>query len=71
MPEEQPTQNQPPSPKQYDQSQLLGVSVRGWLAIMLTFTVCLLSFFPGMKVEEPLYSGFLIGLGFYLGTRPK
>ena len=50
------------------QSRLFGVSIRGWLAVMMTFTVCVLA--PTkIEVKEPLYSGFLMGLGFYLGQK--
>ena len=63
-------------------SRLLGVSVRAWLAIMLTATVCamnLISLWPQLngaaafvfKIEEPLYSGWLLSLGFYFGQKNK
>jgi hypothetical protein len=59
-------------------SSIFGVSVRGWLAMMLTFTVCLIVAgnilmasmgwtSTNVQIPEPLYSGFLTALGFYLG----
>lgn len=49
-------------------SRIKGVSVRAWLALMLCYTVCMMSCF-GMKVEEPLYSAMLLALGFYFGQK--
>ena len=42
----------------------ISISVRGWLAIILTGTVCLLSGF-GVEIKEPLYSLAIMALGFY------
>ena len=53
-----------------DDSKILGVSVRAWLAVLLTYTVCIMSGY-GVKIDEPLYSGFLMGLGFFLGQKSK
>lgn len=53
-----------------DESKIFGISVRGWLAIIIVFTVCGMSPF-GKKIEEPLYSGFMIALGFYLGSKSQ
>ena len=53
-----------------DESKLLGVSVRGWLAVLMASTVCIMSSCV-IEVKEPLYSGFLMGLGFYLGSKSK
>jgi hypothetical protein len=60
-------------------STLFNVSVRGWLAIILTVTVCgitatnIIMACLGMTsvnviIPEPLYSGFMTALGFYLGS---
>lgn len=68
--------------KEPNGSYILGVSVRGWLALMLTFTVCtivagnILMASLGytsvnVTVPEPLYSGFMTALGFYLGQLKK
>lgn len=63
-------------------STIFGVSVRGWLAIMLTGTICL-SYLSqqvmaslgwtsvNVVIPEPLYSGFIAALGFYLGQTKK
>lgn len=48
--------------------RVANVSVRGWLAICLTLTVCALSA-TGVKVEEPLYSLSIMALGFYFGQK--
>ena len=52
------------------ESALLGVSVRAWITALMVTTVCIMSAW-GILVEEPLYSGFLMGLGFYLGQKTK
>lgn len=51
-----------------DESKFLGVSVRGWLAIILTLTVCAMSLLV-LEVKEPLYSLVLMAVGFYLGQK--
>jgi hypothetical protein len=52
------------------ESALIGVSVRAWLATIMTVTVCIMSAWS-LTVTEPLYSGFLFGIGFYLGQKTK
>ena len=52
------------------ESAVLGVSVRAWVTILMVVTVCMMSAWD-LAVEEPLYSGFLMGLGFYLGQKTK
>jgi hypothetical protein len=49
-------------------STLIGVSVRGWIAMLCVLTVCLMQS-AGLKVEEPLYSLALMSAGFYLGSK--
>jgi hypothetical protein len=66
MLEEQPK----PAPSPSHDSRLYGVSVRAWLAILMTLTVCVLSGFR-VAITEPLYSGFLLGLGFYFGQKTQ
>lgn len=51
-------------------SHLIGVSVRAWLAILLTITVCVMALLT-LKVEEPLYTLATIALGFYFGQKNK
>lgn len=65
-----------------DSSSMFGVSVRGWLALLLTVTVCAITTTNivmaclGMTsvnvvIPEPLYSGFMTALGFYLGSMKR
>jgi len=51
-------------------SAIYGVSVRGWLAVILTLTVCGMSA-ASVPVVEPLYSAMLLALGFYFGQKTK
>lgn len=51
-----------------DTSQFWGISIRGWLVGIMVITVCGICAF-GKEVPEPLYTGFLTGLGFYLGQK--
>ena len=57
------------------ESRVIGVSVRGWIALLLTATVCAMNLIPQfgnaipVKIEEPLYSGWLLALGFYFGQK--
>jgi len=53
-----------------EESRILGVSVRGWMALMLTYTACIQSSF-GLTIKEPLYSLVLMAVGFYLGQKTK
>jgi hypothetical protein len=66
-------------------SRIGNVSVRAWLAIMLTATVCLMNLAAitaqilhvqqaaqfVLEIKEPLYSGWLLSLGFYFGQKDK
>jgi hypothetical protein len=49
-------------------SRPFGISMRGWLALIIVVTVCLLS---GLQIEvvEPLYSMGTMALGFYFGQK--
>lgn len=49
-------------------SRIFSVSVRGWIALLLVFTVCVMSA-VGQHVSEPLNSALLIALGFYFGQK--
>ena len=51
-----------------DESKLFGVSVRGWLAVIIILTVCLMSAFS-ITIIEPLYSISLLSIGFYFGQK--
>jgi hypothetical protein len=63
-------------------SSIFGVSVRGWLALLLCGTVCAITTTNivmaclgltsvNIVIPEPLYSGFMTALGFYLGQSKK
>ena len=49
-------------------SAFFGVSVRGWLALALVLTVCVMSGY-GLEVKEPLYTMSALACGFYLGQK--
>jgi hypothetical protein len=49
-------------------SSLFNVSIRGWIAIGLTATVCGMSW-SNITVVEPLYSMATLALGFYFGQK--
>lgn len=51
-----------------DESKIFGISVRGFLVITLCVTVCGMSLLE-MKVLEPMYSAFMLALGFYFGQK--
>ena len=51
-----------------EESKIFGMTVRGFLVILLTLTVCLLSGLSH-KIDEPLYSAFMLALGFYFGQK--
>lgn len=61
-------------------SSIAGISVRGMLALILTVTVCGITATnivmaclgytsTNVTIPEPLYSGFMTALGFYLGQK--
>lgn len=56
-------------------SNILGVSVRAWIALLLTSTVCGMNLISlgtpaiPLEIQEPLYSGWLLSLGFYFGQK--
>ncbi len=65
-----------------DTSSIFGVSVRGWLVLILVSTVCAMNLTNlilvclgltsmTLQISEPLYSGFNVGIGFYLGQVMK
>lgn len=51
-----------------NESNIKGITIRAILVFCLTWTVCWMST-SGQKVEEPLYSGFLLALGFFFGQK--
>ena len=50
------------------QSSIWGVSLRGWLALITTVTVCIMSL-QGISIEEPLKAGWVAALAFYFGQK--
>ncbi len=56
----------PPEPPVADTSTLMGVSVRGWMAMMITATICYLGI-RQMDIKDPIYSLGLVAFGAYLG----
>lgn len=53
-----------------EESQLVGVSIRGWLAFMLAVTVCGMSILR-VEVKEPMYTLVVMALSFYFGQKTK
>lgn len=51
-----------------DESKIFGVSARAFLAVLLTMTACMMSL-AQIRIVEPFYSAFLLGLGFYFGQK--
>ena len=51
-----------------DDSKIFGMSLRGAICIILTLTVCFMSGLDKI-IKEPLYSAFLLALGFYFGQK--
>jgi len=51
-------------------SQLFGVSVRGWLAVEIVTAVVVLSLMQ-IIVQEPLYTLAALSVGFYFGNAKK
>jgi hypothetical protein len=50
------------------ESKAFGVSMRGWLAFILVFTVCLLAT-QRILVEEPMYTIVVMAVSFYFGQK--
>ena len=48
------------------ESNVGGVSIRAWIAIILVLEVCFMASF-NKTVEEPLYSLAVMAVGFYFG----
>jgi hypothetical protein len=49
-------------------SAVFHVSIRAWIALLLTGTVCAMQF-SGKVVEEPLYTLATVALGYYFGQK--
>lgn len=72
MNEEQETTVQPAAGPDSHHSVILGVSVRGWIAIFIVLTVCGMSWMK-LEIKEPLYTlaGLVIGFYFAQATNKK
>jgi hypothetical protein len=53
-----------------DDSRLFGISLRGWLTLMVVGTICGLAVVQ-IEVKEPLYSIGALTVGFYFGQKTK
>lgn len=49
-----------------DESKIMGVSLRGWLSVIIIGTSCVMAFL-GKKIDEPLYSLVMFVAGMYFG----
>lgn len=55
-------------PKPQEDPLISGVSLRGWIALLITITVCGMSA-TKVVVEEPLYTLCTVAIGFYFGQK--
>ena len=53
-----------------EQSHILRISVRAWVCVLLTLTVCIMSALQ-VKVEEPLYTLVGTAIGWYFGQKKQ
>lgn len=53
-----------------DTSRIGGVSLRGWIAVIVIVTVCAMSVLA-LEVKEPLYTLAGLIVGFYFGQNQK
>lgn len=51
-----------------DESKPFGISMRGWLSLILVMTVCIMAY-QGKLVIEPLYTLVSLAVGFYFGQK--
>ena len=49
-------------------SKFLGVSVRGWIALIVVINICVMSLLK-IDVNEPMYSLVGMVVGFYFGQK--
>ena len=47
-----------------DSSKILNVSLRGWITLMITATVCIMSIYD-INVKEPMYTLVGMVVGYY------
>lgn len=53
-----------------DSSTIWGVSLRGWIALIVVLTVCIMSGLT-IEIKEPLYTLAGLIVGFYFGQNQK
>ena len=53
-------------PTPADTSRIGGVSLRGWIAVIVILTVCAMSLLA-LEIKEPLYTLAGLIVGFYFG----
>lgn len=53
-----------------DESKIFGVSVRAFIAILVTMTICTMALMA-LKVTEPFYSISLFVIGFFFGQKTQ
>jgi len=51
-----------------NESSIFGVSGRGWLALLMILTMCVMSII-GREIADPLRSAVLLTIGFYFGQK--
>jgi hypothetical protein len=51
-----------------NESNIFGVSVRGWLAVLTVLTLCIMAY-VGKKVDEPFYTIVISIVSFYFGQK--
>lgn len=51
-----------------DESKIFGCSLRGWIALLMVLTVCMMQS-CGIKVEEPLYGLTYMAVGYFFGQK--
>lgn len=56
--------------EQQGESSFFKVSIRGWITVFLTLTVCGMSILS-VNINEPLYTAFSLAIGFYFGQKTK
>lgn len=54
----------PDAPKKIDSSKIFNVSLRGWITLMITGTVCVMSVYA-LEVKEPMYTLVGMVVGYY------
>lgn len=50
--------------------KFLSISIRGWIALLVVITICLMSFFQ-LEVAEPLYTLGGMVVAYYYGQNQK